>query len=207
MFNRLFAKLDLYKSIIIVCLLAMPVIGYFIWNLQQKIRTGKQAIDRALLVNARDTQLGDLEAIGMLKTQVEKLKNKPQESSAADSYRVSFQSQLLRAIPGLKVDDYTISEKRTSQLTIDKNRYATNEVVSIEFKRAGNQKYPLTRDSVFAALFNIESQTAWKLFKFRMKNKEMLASAAQKTPPPELPDEWQVETMEFSHKVPREASR
>src|SRR5262249_54552630 len=140
MLQRLFAKLDLYKAIIVICLLAMPVIGWFIWDLQEKIAVGQRALQRATMTNPGSQQTGGIEAIGMLIAQVNKLKINPSlDSSSADSHKVSFQKLIRLGAPGIKVDDYVISDKKTSPVMVDRTRQATNEAVTIDFRREGNQ--------------------------------------------------------------------
>lgn len=201
--KNFFAKLDLYKAIIILCLLAMPVLGYFIWKMQEQLKAGQQALALATL-QGRGNQSGDIEAIGTLMAQVDKMKDTSKLQDGADSHRVAFQSAIQKTnASGLKLDDFTIGDIKVSPITLDSKKQASQQSFQIDFKR-DNVRLPLSRDFINAMLFNCEKEGAWKLSQFRMRNKDVLAAGSTKNPPPEVSDEWMVETLTFARKIPKE---
>ena len=200
--NTFLRKLDLYKVIILLCLLAMPVLGYFIWTMQENLKKGQQALAQATQ-QGRSNQSGDIEAIGTLMAQVDKMKDTAKTEAGGDSHRVAFQTAIQKTnASGLKLDDFAISDVKTTVVNIDKNKQATQQYFSIDFKRDGS-RLPLSRDFVNAMLFNCEKEGAWKLSQFKMRNKEAAAGGNSKTPPPEVSDEWFLETLTFARKVPK----
>ena len=196
-----FEKLDLYKVIIVLCLVAMPVLGYFVWKMDQNLKAARSALAQATL-QGRGTQSGDIEAIGTLMSQINKMKEVSKTEAGGDSHRVAFQRAIQNTqASGLKLDDFTIGDIKNTGLTLDNRRQATQQSFSIDFKRDGS-RLPLSREFVNAMLFNCEKDGAWKLSQFRMRNKDTMTSGTTKTPPPEIGDEWFIETLTFARKVP-----
>jgi hypothetical protein len=200
----LLAKLDLYKAIILICLLAMPVVGYFVWDLQKQIKDARSAVASATRLGT-NTSPGDIEAVGMTMAQVNKLRGKPVENADTD-HTVALQKQILTAIKNLKVDEFKLSKINEAMVTVDKTRQATNQAVTVEFKRTTGEPIPLEREQISKAIFNIESQLAWKLSALKIRNQQLKKLGAPPAAPPlETNDEWMVERLEISRKVPKQA--
>ena len=196
------AKLDLYKVIILLCLLAMPVLGYSIWSMQEKLRVGQTALAQATM-QGRGNQTGDIEAIGTLMAQIDKVKDNKVDAAGGDSHRVAFQRAIQGTnASGLKLDDFAIGDIKTTTVNIDRNKQAIQQSYTVDFKRDGS-RLPISREFVNAMLFNCEKDGAWKLSQFKMRNKDAAASGNSKTPPPEVSDEWFLETLAFARKVPK----
>ena len=118
------AKLDLYKVIILLCLLAMPVLGYSIWSMQEKLRVGQTALAQATM-QGRGNQTGDIEAIGTLMAQIDKVKDNKVDAAGGDSHRVAFQRAIQGTnASGLKLDDFAIGDIKTTTVNIDRNKQA-----------------------------------------------------------------------------------
>jgi hypothetical protein len=199
--KKLFQEMDLYKLIIILCALSLPLTGWWIYSLSNKIDAGKIALARATRQGA-GRESGDLEAIGTLMQQVEKINRNKQSETGADAHRVHFQRQILETgSKGLKTDDFIIGEIREVQLTSEK---AKDQEVSITFKKDGaGDKTALTREFLNAMLYNCEFQSIWKLRKLKISNKDSgPLYRSQKPPPPESGDDWFLEGLAFSKRVP-----
>lgn len=198
--KKLFQEMDLYKVIIILCALSLPLTGWWIYSLSNKIEAGRTSLARATRQGGGKDS-GDLEAIGTLMQQVEKIRTK-QSDTGADAHRVHFQRQILSTeAKGLKTDDFIIGEIREVSLSSEK---AKDQEVAITFKKDGAaEKAALPREFLNAMLYNCEFQSIWKVRKFKISNKDTgPLYRSQKPPPPESGDEWFLDSLSFSKRVP-----
>ena len=94
---------------------------------------------------------------------------------------------------------------------------ATDYVVKIEWQRRGGVDFPLSRDLVFAVLFNCESgargnrttaaPSVWKLRSLRIVNETAQKIMTRtETPPQPLEDKWVVRDMQFARREPVKAN-
>jgi hypothetical protein len=187
-------QFDLYKWIIIASLVAMPAAGGWLWWLNQQLEFGENA--KAAATRRR----GDLETIGQL---LQEIANQAASAGTASTEDpgVYFDRQISRSSKDLMRNDYKIdfasAQRHRETKSIDK-------VYKMEFKRDG-KPLALTRELIQAILFNIEANSpAWRLRSLTLTNEEVKSSlrAGAKKPPPELPDTWFVDKMEFARREP-----
>lgn len=199
--------MDLYKAIVLLSLVLLPLGGFLIKGLDDTIAASKKAITEA----ARSGGL--LEQIGALQSKVEVVvQNKRSTSDAIRDPRQYFEGQILAAGgSALKTNDFQPSEPKEESGVMggSKQRY-TDFVVDIGWQR----KLPVQMDFIYAVLFNCESgarasgelvqQSVWKLRELHMVNTtdEKLLTAYP-TPPPELMDQWAFKQLKFARREPR----
>ncbi|MEZ5964647.1 MAG: hypothetical protein R3F56_12430 [Planctomycetota bacterium] len=191
---------DLYKWIIIGSLVLMPVAGGWLYWLNKQIAFGQKAIAAAT------DRKGEIETIGQL---LQEIDNQARSASAAttEDPEVYFDRQISRSSKDLKRNDYKIDYasglKHNETKSIDK-------VYKVEFRR-DNKQFALTRELVQAVLFNIEANSpAWRLRSLFLRNEESGEKQLRmsgKKPPPELPDTWFVDKMEFARREPDPGAR
>lgn len=188
-------QFDLYKWIIIASLVAMPVAGGWVYWLGTQIELGEAA------VRAATRKKGDLETIGQLLQEIDNQARSAGTASSEDP-GVYFDRQISKSSADLSRNDYSIAFvsglKHRETKSIDK-------LYKMEFRR-DNKQFALSRELVQAILFNIEaSSPAWRLRSLSLRNElsgtEQLRTSGKK-PPPELPDTWFVDKMEFARREP-----
>jgi len=188
-------QFDLYKWIIIGSLVLMPVAGGWLYWLNTQIEFGQNAM------TAATRKKGDIETIGQLLQEIE---NQARSAGAAttEDPNVYFDRQISRSSEGLARNDYKIDfvsgQRHRDTKSIDK-------VYKMEFRR-DNKQFALSRELIQAILYNTEANSpAWRLRSLSLRNEEVgnaqLRSSGKK-PPPEFPDNWFVDKMEFARREP-----
>jgi hypothetical protein len=190
---------DLYKTIIIVSLLLLPVAGGGLYWLEQQITTGKRAI-----ADAQRPRTGQLPTIARLVNEIETLvKNAGRTATEVDP-TVYFEREIgTSAKQTLRRTDFRIDQintvKHPETASIDRQ-------IKVDFLRDG-KKFALPRDLVQAILFNIEARSpAWRLRSLNLRNEDtggtkQLRTSGEK-PNGEIADNWFVDTMVFARREP-----
>ncbi|MFY9343866.1 MAG: hypothetical protein WAT39_15355 [Planctomycetota bacterium] len=202
--------LDLYKAIVLLSLVLLPVGGWMIKTVDDTIVATKKAIADA------SRQGGVLEQIGTLQKKVEVVvKDSRGTKDAIRDARGYFEGQILVAGgANLKPNDFAFAEPPAESGTMpsSKQRY-TDSIVDVTWTR----KDPVQMDFVYAVMFNCESgsraagdevqQSVWKLRELQLVNAtdDRLFSSV-KTPPPELSDKWAIKQMKFARREPRKGN-
>lgn len=207
-------NLDLYKVIVLLSLVVLPVGYYLCMGIEDEIAACKKAITEATRNG------GTLEQIGGLQKKVELVvQGSLQTSDATNQPRIYFERQILAgaAEQGLNSNDFGLSDPKEEPavLTGSKQR-AADYVVSVDWKRKDLQ---VKLSFVYAVLFNCESgaragggsaalQSIWKLRELEIQNgtDDRLATSF-KTPPPELQDTWVIRKMTFARREPKKERR
>lgn len=201
---KFFKQMDLYKAVVLASVLLLPAAGWWIQKCRKAIEQSTEALSAATRTD------GLLERIGKLLKQIETV----DENNVGDStnnVQVYFDNQVLSSSKSLKTTDFQIeTEKQVSGWTGTKQQ-ATDRVVAINFLKRDNQDFTLSRELLFAILYNCESGARadsgaavtpiWKLRSLTMQNEAAKASA-QAAPPAELPDRWIVRRLEFARREP-----
>lgn len=188
-------QFDLYKWIIIASLVLMPVAGGWLYWLNGRIEFGRRAIATAT------RSKGDIENIGQLLQEIDNQVRSAGTASSEDP-AVYFDRWINRSSPDLLRTDYNpvlvSANKHRETKSIDK-------VYKVEFRR-DNKQFALPRKLVEAIVFNIEAYSpAWRLRSLFLRNEESGNNQLRiggKKPPPELPDNWFVDKMEFARREP-----
>ncbi|MBX3462211.1 MAG: hypothetical protein KF830_03495 [Planctomycetes bacterium] len=204
-------SLDLYKAVILLSLVLLPLGGWAIWQLDQEIAASQKAIQEAKRPG------GLLEQIGTLQKKVEiVVQNKLSTSDTIHMPRRYFEGQILQAGgASLKTDDFGLTDPKEEPATLSGSRQqrASDFVVDVTWPR---NDFAVKLDFVYAVLFNCESgagagsaagQSIWKLRELQLQNAtdERLLSG-YKTPPPELADKWTIRSMKFARREPRKGT-
>jgi hypothetical protein len=189
-----FRELDLYKVIILVSLLLLPVAVGFVYWVDGQLATARAAIDAAERPNS-----GELEKIGLLQRQLQTVaQNAAAVRTSGGSAAVFFQNQITTSSSGtVGSNDYEVSPEARS--AVPQRRDAQDQVVTISFNKA----LALTRGFVHALIFNVESSGAqvWKLRQLNMRN-AALAKLRNQAPPKTVADDWEVVALKFARREP-----
>jgi hypothetical protein len=205
-----FRNLDLYKGIILLCLVALPACGYWVWQQEQEITACKDAIWKATKPG------GLLEQIGALQKKVELVvENRASTSDAISFPRPYFDAQILAAASqGLSTTDYGLSDPKEEPAVLREGKQrASDFVVDVTWKR---KDLTLPLAFIYAVLFNCESgnktgvvnrdgqRSVWKLRDLEIANAtDDKNLEGYKTPPAELEDRWVIRKMQFARREPR----
>ncbi len=199
--KNLFSDLDLYKIIILLSLVLIPVVGFWAYSLEGQLQEASRAISQAKKPG------GTLEQIGQYQKAVEEQQRHQTKQGSATNPELYFDQQIRKASSGeggvaLSRSDFQITQKPDQSARRNK---AVDSLVSITWKKGGREQFSLSRDFILAVLFNCESQAPiWKLRELRMQNEE--ATGRGKVPPPEFQDKWKVSTMTFARRRPKRAN-
>lgn len=200
-------NLDLYKAIVLLSLVLLPVGGWLVKKQDDDIAACRKAIDDAAKAG------GWIEKIGRLQRNVEiVVANKRNMSDAIKNPGVYFQDQILAAGGGsVRTVDFEPMTPKQENVTMKGTKQAvTDHIVEIKWLR----KDPLPYDFVQAVIFNCESgaraasgeaqQSAWKLRELMIENmtSEQLLRA-NKTPPQQLDDKWNIGKLSFVRREPK----
>lgn len=199
-------SLDAYTALILVCLLAAPVLGWWCYDQQQQIDACQKAIADAPRI---------LEDIGAMQKKVEiVVQNRSVTSAATQSPREYFEGQILAAASqNLSRNDFTLNDPVEDNVTIGKQA-VTDFTAEVKWLRK-DLSLPLA--FIYAVLFNCESgaraggdaaavQSVWKLRKLEIVNAtsdKFTSATPDFAPPLELEDRWQVRAMSFVRREPR----
>lgn len=204
-------SLDLYKAIVLLSLVLLPLGGFWIKTLDDTIAASKLAIEEARRPG------GVLEQIGALQRKVEVVvQNKRSTSDAIKDPRRYFEGQILAAAAkgSLKSSEFSPEPPRDEHGTLPPKQHFTDYVVDVEWPQK-DQTFAM--DFVFAVLFNCESgasaigeqgqQSVWKLRALQLVNAtDERGFGAAKPPPPELLDKWSIKDMKFARREPRKGT-
>jgi hypothetical protein len=204
-----FRKLDLYRGIILLCLVALPACGWWCWQQEQAITQCKDAIWKATKPG------GLLEQIGALQKKVELVvENRVSTSDAIKMPRPYFDGQILAAASqGLTTTDYSLTDPKEESAVLGGGKTrAADFVVDVTWKR---KDLALPLAFVYAVLFNCESgnktgvsrdgqRSVWKLRDLEIVNAtDEKLDNSHNTPPAELEDKWFIKKMQFARREPR----
>lgn len=198
--------LDLYKFIVLLSLVLLPLGGWWCYKQRESIDACKDAIYMATKPN------GWLEQIGSLEKKIEIVaQNRRLTSDAINQPRTYFEGRIIAAGLGLKTDDFSISDPKGEAANMgsgNKKQKADDYVVEVTWKR---NDLAVRWDFIYAVLFNCESgfgvsadqgrQSVWKLRDLSLENATEGAKAP-KPPPPELQDRWLIKKMSFARREP-----
>lgn len=196
--------LDLYTALILVCVVLLPVCGWWCYQTRQKIDAAEKAAYEAT------KRGGYLEEIGALQKQVDLVNNN--RSGDVSQPGTYFETQILVAGGGkLGTTDFSVKSPSPEFLTLPGTKQkATDYVVEIQWT---NKDLQLKLDFIDALLWNCESgagpggssnlQSIWKLRELEIENITVdKGRGGYKTPPPELDDRWQIRKMKFARREP-----
>jgi hypothetical protein len=202
---NLLRNMDLYKAIVLLSVVLLPVGGWMIKRQDDDIAACKKAIEEATKPG------GLLEQIGGLQRKVEiVVQNKRSMSEAIKDPGVYFQDQIIAAGgSGIKLIDFQPMAPREESFTLGKTRVA-DFIVDVNWMR----KDPVGMDFVYAVIFNCESgaraagdpvqQSVWKLRELIVENATGERLLGQrKTPPAQLDDKWMIKKMSFARREPK----
>jgi hypothetical protein len=198
--------MDLYKAIVLLSIVLLPVGGYLIKSQNEEIAACQKAIADATRPG------GTLEEIGKLQRKVQVVvQNKRSMSDAIKDPSGYFQSQILAAGgSGLRTNDFQPLPPKTEAGAGSRVQKTSDHVVEVKWTR---EDMVVPMDFVYAVLFNCESgasasaeqvqQSVWKLRELTLENAtEMRSLQAYKTPPLELADKWIIKNMKFARREP-----
>jgi hypothetical protein len=193
----MFRNLDLYKIIILLSIVLLPVAGFFAWWANDRLDLAQRSILEAT------KQGGLLEKIGQTQAQLQTIKenNRQGGTGPGSQHLLYFDRQIMKsAAGGLSSQDFQIGDE--AQLTVSKPR-ATDFEVKIDFKRE-NKPLFLRREFIDAMLWNCEASSAgvWKLRALSLKNKDALEAGRKKPPPRTVEDEWRIDKLVFARREP-----
>ena len=205
-------NMDLYKAIVLLSLLLLPLGGWWCSRTNDEIDLCKKSITDATRSG------GLLEQIGSLQKKVEVVaQNKRTTSDAINIPRTYFQGQIIAAASGggsLKTNDFGLTDPKEEPATLGGGRQrAADFVVDVTWNR---DDFTVSLPFVYAVLFNCESgahgagqgnPSIWKLRELHIVNStdERLITN-YKTPPPELSDNWVIKSMKFARREPRKGT-
>jgi hypothetical protein len=193
-----FRQMDLYKVVILISIVLLPLTGWWINFSMQEIAVAQKAVADAAKPG------GWLERIGKIRNDLEMISNNVVSGDEAVKTPQSyFETQIIRSAPVFSTSDFKVPlDKEDHALAgADKGR-VTDYTARIEFQRKGNKSIEITREILFALLFNCESgargkevptQSIWKLQSLDVQNATASAQekiSNHKAPPSELEDRW-----------------
>lgn len=201
----LLRNMDLYKAIVLLSLVLLPLGGWMIKRQDDEIAACKKSIEEAVKSG------GLLEQIGGLQRKVEiVVQNKRSMSDAIKVPGVYFQDQILAAGgTGIKSTDFQPQAPKEESFMLGNRTRVSDFVVDVSWHR----KDPVGMDFIYAMIFNCESgasaageavqQSVWKLRELTIENAtgERLLSA-HKTPPAQLDDKWAIRKLSFARREP-----
>lgn len=207
---RFVRSLDLYKFIVLLAVVLLPLGWWWVRNLDESIRLCRKAITDATRPG------GFLEEIGNLQKKVEVVVvNRFSTSGAIKDPKLYFQSQILAAGgTTLKPDDFILPNdpKEKPAWMGSSPGKASDFVADVTWKRK-DLKVPMA--FIYAVLFNAESgaraggdqsgqQSVWKLRELQIFNAtDDRLNSGYKTPPAVLKDDWSIQVMKFARREPR----
>lgn len=208
-------NMELPEWTIIGSLLALPFVGWWISTEQSAIDVARTAIRR---------NSNELELIGKLQGQVELVeRNRRTTGATPQDPGTYFEMQLTESDANrvLKTDDYEIGKPNPRRGTVGSGRASqqvTDYDVDIQFQKKDNKTdFTMTRDFLFAVLFNCESgaregsaplPAIWKLQELSLVNPmaDNAFKGGKKVPPQPIDDVWVVKKLKFSRREPRKKS-
>jgi hypothetical protein len=202
-------SLDLYKAIVLVSLVLLPVGWYLVRGLDEQILACNRTLTEAFKSG------GLLEQIGALQRKVEVVaENQRVGGQSLTQPRTYFEGQILASVAGgLKSTDFQPQEPKLENGELAKGKQSiTDFVVDVLWL---NKDLSVTLDFIHAVLLNCEANTAaganvearqsiWKLRELHITNTtDDRLFTTFKTPPAEIADKWAIKTMKFARREPR----
>jgi hypothetical protein len=207
---RFLRNLDLYKAIVLLSVVLLPVGAWLIKRLDAEIAACRRTIAEA------NRPGGLVEQIGSLQRKVEVvLQNKRSTTDAIIAPGTYFEGQILAAGgAGIRVSDFQPREPKPEPWTLVPKQPVTDFVVDVDWVR---KDMTVTLEFVYAVLFNCESgarqageaaqQSVWKLRELQLVNAtDETVLNRNLTPPQELADRWVIRNMKFARREPRKGS-
>lgn len=203
-------EMDLYRGLILICLLALPVAGWWCNSLANSIKECEAAVREATRPG------GLLEQIGGYQKKIELVvSNRQSAAGATQQPRTYFEGQIMAsATQNLEKNDFGLTDPKeeTAVTSASSKQKAVDFVAEVQWKRK-DLSMPLT--FVYAVIMNCESgarpgggaaglQSIWKLRELSIVNatNERLV-ATMDVPPPELEDKWAIKKMTFARREPK----
>jgi hypothetical protein len=196
---KLLGDMDLYKAIILASFVLLPAAGGWVYWLDGQIGQTRLAMDRA-----KD----QVKEIGVLQKQMETVVANDKAGGVSEQNpNEYFESKIIGSVAGggIGKDDFTFEPGlRESQVQIGKGKAVDNEVGIIFGKQgAGRTDFKVSREYLFALIYNVEQQQIWKLRHLQITNGTNTPElTAHKTPPAELEDKWIVNSLRFVKRKP-----
>ncbi|GAB4136501.1 MAG: hypothetical protein Fur0037_01100 [Planctomycetota bacterium] len=196
---------DLYKGIILGCLVLMPVSGFWIRHLYGRI----DACERAVAAATRPG--GTLETIGLLQRKMDTVKSNRSVLEQLKDPGLYFDKQIRSSDRSgtISSDDFQIPGTRDVVGGSGKQRFVDKEQQIIFGKRgSGRNDRSFNRDFIWALIYNCESgagsgSSIWKLRKLEIVNAtDEKTLTSKRTPPPELEDRWTIRDLKFARRQP-----
>lgn len=198
--------MDLYKGIILLSLVLLPLGGWWVSKLDTEIKSCKTALREA------SKSGGWLEEIGSLQKKIEVVaQNRSTTSGAIQMPSAYFEGQVMAVSGDLKQDDFSLRNATQDKVTIGKQKL-TDHVVPIDWGKGRDQK-KFKMDFVYAVVFNCESgarqnmavsgpPSVWRLRNLHLVNATD-PNNRNKVPAPEMQDAWLIKEMKFARREPR----
>ena len=204
-------NMDLYKGVILVSLLLLPVVGWWINTLNTEKMKAVKAVEAATRGG------GFLEEIGELQRKVEVVEVGRVTGNATGQHEMYFLGQIYQAAEGMDKSAFSIGAQRSEMANTGSSRQRARDfVVKVDWQKVGGKEFALPRDLLFAVLFNCESgargnrtsaaPSVWKLRKLRMQNLTAKSVNREGTPPQPFEDKWIVNEMSFARREPVKAN-
>ena len=201
-----FKEMDLYKGIILVSVILLPLGGWWISGLDEQIASCQAALRMAT------KRGGYLEEIGKLQKQIEVVAQN-RRSVSIENPSTYFETQIRAANPALRAGDFSPRPPRAKNETVGRQK-VTDQVVAINWGSGRKDRREVKLDFVYAVLFNCESgarangaaggpPSVWRLRSLKLDNVTMGRATKGKVPPPEFEDRWAIQKMEFARREPR----
>ncbi len=195
----MFKPMDLYKGIVLACVVLLPVSLGFLWWIDGQREKALQAIRIA------EQPKGELEKIGETIRKLETVASNSTRGGDAESYRLYFERMITLSSPGISTNDFQLTNENST--SVPNNSKAEDLTVGVSFKRAGKE-FDLPRDFVHAVALNCESggSQIWKLRSLKIRNAEVIeATKGRKAPPKTVDDgKWKLEKLEFARRRPKQ---
>lgn len=204
--------MDLYKAIILLSLILLPLGGWWVYGLEESITACKRAI-----ADANRRPGGLLEEIGVLQRKVEVVvQNRRSTTESINDPGTYFEGQIFAAGgSGLKANDFKPEAPREELATLPSKQRVADYIVDVLWPR---KELTVPLDFVYAVVFNCESgarsaaraasdldqQSIWKLRELELVNATAEPfTQGYKTPPAELEDKWKIRKLSFARREPR----
>ncbi|MBM4060322.1 MAG: hypothetical protein FJ265_04370 [Planctomycetes bacterium] len=206
-------EMDLYKVLILICLVALPVCGWWCYAQQQEIEACRKAITEA------GRPGGLVEQIGSLQKKVEIVANNRISGNdiAIQQPRMYLEQQIMAsARQNLTTSDFSIADPKEETVSLGGKQQAVDYVAEVTWK---NKALALPLEFLWAVMWNCESsarpgsgtaslQPIWKLRELKIANStnERLLNSYE-PPPAELEDKWKIDKMSFARREPKRAGK
>jgi hypothetical protein len=201
---KFFRTMDLYKAIVLLSAVLLPLGGWWVMGLDKNIDLCKKAIHQA------ERPGGYVEEIGTLQKQIEIVaQNRSSTSESIRDPRGYFDGQIIVSGKGLKTNDFSVKSAKEEPARISGRGRATDFVVDIAWDR----DLKASMEFVYSVIYNCESgatqpgqkapPSVWRLRDLSLDNLTLGNEVTGgKAPVPELRDEWRIKSMSFARREP-----